>query len=169
MAYLLALVATPGADSLAAQLATEAQRVAVRNDVDVVTLAELDTLPGYTPDLDTEDARPLIANQLRRSALEADGVLLFADEGTEVPAQAENVIDWLAHPGSSPAPAIEGTPVAVITAGPGEVVNQNLADRLRRAGAEVVADGVSITGSWSDPATVTRLGDTVVAVASSAS
>jgi hypothetical protein len=37
---------------------------------------------------------------------------------------------------------------------------------LRKAGAEVVADGVSSTGSWSDPATITRLGDTVVAVAS---
>ncbi|MEV0060023.1 NAD(P)H-dependent oxidoreductase [Nocardia sp. NPDC050718] len=169
MAYLLALVAAPGADSAPAQLATEAQRVAIRNDVDVVTLAELDTLPGYRADLDTEDGRPLIANQLRRSTLEADGVLLFADEATAVPALAESVIAWLTHAGSGPAPAIAGKPVAVITAGPGEVVNQDMADRLRAAGADVVADGVSITGSWSDPATITRLGDTVVAVASSAS
>ncbi|MFD4429429.1 NADPH-dependent FMN reductase [Nocardia sp. NPDC058497] len=162
MSYLLALVAESDEGSLAAQLAGEAQRVAVRNNVDVVTLAELDTLPAYSADLDTEDGRPLIANQLRRSTLEADGVLLFADEGMEVSPLAGNVIAWLAHAGSG----LEGKPVAVITAGPGEVVNQNMADRLRKAGADVVADGVSITGSWSDPATITRLGDTVVAVAS---
>lgn len=116
MSYLLALVAESDEDSTAAQLAAEAQRVAVGNNVDVVTLAE-------------------------------------------------SVIAWLAHSGSGPAPTVEGKPVAVITAGPGEVVNQNMADRLREAGADVVADGVSITGSWSDPATITRLGDTVVAVA----
>lgn len=166
MSYLLALVAESDEDSTAAQLAAEAQRVAVGNNVDVVTLAELDTLPAYSADLDTEVGRPLIANRLRRSTLEADGVLLFADEGMEVSPLAESVIAWLAHSGSGPAPAVEGKPVAVITAGPGEVVNQDMADRLRKAGADVVADGVSITGPWSDPATITRLGDTVVAVAS---
>lgn len=62
--------------------------------------------------------------------------------------------------------ADEGTTVAVITAGPGEVVNQDMADRLRRADTQVVADGMSITGSWSDPATVTRLGGTVASSAS---
>ncbi|MFD3591520.1 NADPH-dependent FMN reductase [Nocardia sp. NPDC058640] len=164
MSYLLALVAEPGDNSTSAQLATEAQRVAIRNNVDVVTLAELDTLPTYSAAIDTEDGRPLIANQLRRSTIEADGVLLFAAEGDSVPPLAASVIAWLANPES--APTIGGKPVAVITVGPGEVINQDMADRLRKAGADVVADGVSITGSWSDPDTLNRLGDTVVAVAS---
>ncbi|MFC4376118.1 NADPH-dependent FMN reductase [Nocardia halotolerans] len=162
MSYLLALVTEPGEESTCAQLATEAQRVAVRNNVDVVLLAELDTLPAYSSDLDTEDARPLIANQLRRSTVEADGVLLFAAEGEHMPTLADSVLAWLANPGQ--APAITGKPVAVVTAGPGEVVNQNLAERLRSAGAQVVADGVSIASAWSDPNTLERLGDAVVAV-----
>ncbi|MFD6106727.1 NADPH-dependent FMN reductase [Nocardia salmonicida] len=164
MAYLLALVAEPGENSTVQQLASETQRVAIRNNVDVVSLAELDTLPTYRPAIDTEDGRPLIADQLRRSALEADGVLLFAAEAASVPPLAANVIAWLANPES--APTVAGKPAAVITVGPGEAVNQDLADGLREAGAEVVADGVSITGSWSDPDTVSLLGNTVVAVAS---
>ncbi|MGW6702741.1 NADPH-dependent FMN reductase [Nocardia sp. NPDC055049] len=164
MSYLLALIAEPGETSTAQQLATEAQQIAIRNNIDVVSLAELDTLPAYSAAIDTEDGRPLIANQLRRSTLEADGVLLFAAEGETVAPLAASVIAWLANPDS--APAVGGKPVAVITVGPGEVINQDLADRLRKAGAEVVADGVSITGSWSDPDTVARLGDTVIAVAS---
>ncbi|MFC6012942.1 NADPH-dependent FMN reductase [Nocardia lasii] len=164
MSYLLALVADPAQDSTSAQLATEAQRVAIRNNIDVVSLAELDTLPAYSAELDTDDGRPLIANQLRRSTLEADGVLLFTAEGATVPPLARSVIDWLAGPKS--APTVGGKPVGVITVGPGEVINQGLADLLRDAGADVVADGISITGSWSDPDTLNRLGDTVVAVAS---
>lgn len=164
MSYLLALVA----DATAQQLATEAQRVAVRTSTDVVTLAELDTLPDYRAELDTEDGRPLIANQLRRSTLEADGVLLFAAEGTAVSPLAESVVAWLSHPGQAPPPVLAGKPIAVITAGPGDVVNQDLADRLRAAGADVVADGISIATSWSDPNTIERLGDAVVAVTSSA-
>ncbi|MFF2086175.1 NAD(P)H-dependent oxidoreductase [Nocardia sp. NPDC058176] len=168
MSYLLALVADTDADSDAQKLAGEAQRVGIRNSVDVVTLAELDTLPAYRPELDTEDGRPLIANQLRRSTLEAAGVLLFAAEGGVVAPLADSVLTWLAHSGSGPAPVIAGKPVAVITAGPGEVINQDIADRLRAAGADVVADGVSIATAWSDPNTIERLGDVVVAVASSA-
>ncbi|MFD4438414.1 NADPH-dependent FMN reductase [Nocardia sp. NPDC058519] len=164
MSYLLALVAEPGENSASQQLAIEAQRVAIRNNIDVVSLAELDTLPTYSAAIDTEDGRPLIANQLRRSTLEADGVLLFAAEGASVPTLAASVIAWLATPES--APTVGGKPVAVITVGPGEVINQDLADRLRKAGADVVADGVSITGSWSDPDTMNRLGDTMIAVAS---
>ncbi|MGS2805713.1 hypothetical protein [Nocardia sp. MW-W600-9] len=38
--------------------------------------------------------------------------------------------------------ADEGTTVAVSTAGPGEVVNQDMADRLRRADTQVVAEYV---------------------------
>ncbi|GGK43787.1 NADPH-dependent FMN reductase [Nocardia camponoti] len=166
MGYLLALVADPTADSKTAKLATEAQKVAVRNNIDVVILEGLDKLPAYSAEVDTTDGRPLIANELRRSVLEADGVLLFTTEGSDIPELAESVVKWVAGPASGP--TIVNKPTGVITVGPGEVVNQHLADQLRKDGANVVVDGVSIATEWFEPNTINRLGDAVVMVESAA-
>ncbi|RJO70829.1 hypothetical protein D5S18_26940 [Nocardia panacis] len=133
MTYLLALCADR--DPISAALATEAQHVAIRNYVDVVIFYGLSSLPLYRPELDTDNARPLIADELRRAVRESSGVLLLAAESETLPVATESLIRWLSHP----APAdLFGKPVAIVTAGPGSALNDTLATQLRPTGATII-------------------------------
>lgn len=104
----------------------------------ITTLAEnLNTLPFYNQDLDTDDP-PTAATTLRQLVDGADAVLFVspANNGS-VSAVLKNAIDWLSRPRD--AAALQDKPVALLVTGHAtETVEAHLEHVLTRAGATVV-------------------------------
>jgi NAD(P)H-dependent FMN reductase len=113
MTTLVVLVGSPRAASIHRRLADVAATVAPTG-TQVQIVDDLDTLPLYNQDIDT-DAAPERVHRLRSQLRAADAVLLLspANNGT-ISAVLKNAIDWASRPyGQS---SLTGKPVAVSSA-----------------------------------------------------
>jgi chromate reductase len=137
---------------------------------------ELESLPPYNQDRDTDDP-PAAAAELRERIASADALLLATPEynGT-IPGQLKQVVDWGSRPYGAGA-ALFGKPVAVITASVTDYGAAWANDHLRRslglAGARVVdvelaisrvAERLDAAGELIDPETTGLLGEVVAAL-----
>ena len=114
--HVLILVGSLRADSVNKQIAQTAVEMFPTGSSAVVYGA-LSEIPFYDEDIDVDGQVPVGALDLRAAAEEATALLLVTPEynGT-VPAVLKNAIDWLSRPyGAS---AVQGKPVAVISASP---------------------------------------------------
>ena len=102
------------------------------------TLAgDLNTLPFYNQDLDTDDPPDAVA-RLRKLVVETDAALFVspANNGS-VSAVLKNAVDWLSRPRDTA--ALLDKPVALLVTGHAtETVEAHLEHILNRAGAKVV-------------------------------
>jgi chromate reductase, NAD(P)H dehydrogenase (quinone) len=127
-------------------LLREAARLAPL-DMDIEHYSELEALPAYNEDLDTE-APPAEVVRLRRAIAGADAVLISTPEynGT-VPGQLKHAIDWASRPKGERA-ALWGKPVAVMGASTSQYGALWAQDHVRKAlglaGARVLESGVSV-------------------------
>ncbi len=109
--------------------------------VDVELYRDLESLPPYNEDRDT-DAPPAPVAEMRRQIHEADALLISTPEynGT-LPGQLKQLVDWASRPYGPPA-ALYGKPVAVIGASVTDYGALWAQDHLRKAlgiaGARVV-------------------------------
>lgn len=84
---------------------------AIVNDADMEVYADIDKLPHFNPDADTESP-PEIISALRRSITEADAVIISTPEYIySLPGGLKNVIDW-----SVSTTIFKDKPVAIIVA-----------------------------------------------------
>jgi chromate reductase, NAD(P)H dehydrogenase (quinone) len=78
---------------------------------------ELESVPPYNEDRDTDEA-PLAVAHLRRRIEEADAVLIATPEyNSSIPGQLKNAVDWASRPTAQA--ALRNKPVAVIGASTG--------------------------------------------------
>ena len=124
----------------AASVTTAIADVAIESPSDRVSTLRspsLGDLPFYNEDLDTADP-PAPVSQLRRSAGEADGLLLVSPVNNgSVSAVLKNAVDWLSRPRGRA--ALLGKPVAIILAGWSlGSAETHLEEVLHVAGATVV-------------------------------
>jgi chromate reductase len=109
--------------------------------IDVELYGELESLPPYNEDRDT-DTPPAAVVRMRRQVAEADALLISTPEynGT-LPGQLKQLVDWASRP-YGPAAALYGKPVAVIGASVTDYGALWAQDHLRKAlgiaGARVV-------------------------------
>ncbi|GAA0949735.1 NADPH-dependent FMN reductase [Actinocorallia libanotica] len=153
----LALVGSLRAGSHNRQLAHLAAQVAPEG-TEVEVYEGLGELPFYNEDLDTADLLPEAAARLRRTAAEADALLLLSPEynGT-IPAVLKNAIDWLSRPFG--AGAIGGKPVAVIGTAHGQYGGTWAHDEARKA-VKIAGGTVLEDITLSIPGSVVRFADT---------
>jgi chromate reductase len=109
-------------------------------EADLVVFEELEAVPPYNEDRDTEDP-PVGAMRLREAIADADAVLLATPEyNGSVPGQLKNAVDWASRPHRTS--ALWGKPVAVIGASSGMYgavwAQADLRKALGVAGARVV-------------------------------
>jgi chromate reductase, NAD(P)H dehydrogenase (quinone) len=115
-------------------------------DVDLVFFEELEAVPPYNEDRDTDDA-PAGAKRLRDAIAEADAVLFATPEyNGSVPGQLKNAVDWASRPHRLS--ALWGKAVAVIGASSGMYgavwAQADLRKALGVAGARVVDVEVAV-------------------------
>ena len=109
--------------------------------VEVELYGELESLPPYNEDRDT-DTPPEAVAEMRREVAEADALLISTPEynGT-LPGQLKQLVDWASRP-YGPAAALYGKPVAVIGASVTDYGALWAQDHLRKAlgiaGARVI-------------------------------
>lgn len=109
--------------------------------VEVELYRDLESLPPYNEDRDT-DTPPAAVAAMRRQVAEADALLISTPEynGT-LPGQLKQLVDWASRP-YGPASALYGKPVAVIGASVTDYGALWAQDHLRKAlgiaGARVV-------------------------------
>ncbi|QCO97924.1 NAD(P)H-dependent oxidoreductase [Arthrobacter sp. 24S4-2] len=155
--HILALVGSVRTGSHNSQLAQAAAKLTPEG-VELSIQENLEQVPFYNEDLDSEGSIPQHAAALRESAAHADALLLFVPEynGT-MSAVLKNAIDWLSRPYG--AGALSGKPVAVIGASGGQYggvwAHQDARKAATAAQANVIED---IT--LSIPDSLTRFADT---------
>ena len=137
---------------------------------------DLETLPPYNEDRDTDDPPAEVA-RLRAEIEAADAVLFATPEyNTTMPGQIKQVVDWASRP-HGPDAALWGKPVAAIGASVTAYGSMWAQDHLRRAlgiaGARVldtelaVADAPQLfsdDGELTDPETRERLAELVTSL-----
>ena len=104
----------------------------------------LGDLPHFTPDLDTDDAVPLVVSNFRDRIAAADAVVICTPEYIHgVPGSLKNALDWCAS-----SAVLDGKPVAVISVSPsergGDRAHASLVQTLRVLGARVAPEGMLI-------------------------
>lgn len=120
--------------------------VDIRPDDTVTVLTDLQQLPFYDGDTETEGTPGAVAD-LRAAVTAAELVVVVTPEynGT-VPGLLGNAIDWLSRPARNS--VLEGKPVLVLSASPTPHGGVRAADHLRtvltRTGAHVHPDGLSV-------------------------
>jgi chromate reductase, NAD(P)H dehydrogenase (quinone) len=107
---------------------------------------ELETVPPYNEDRDTDDS-PFAAVRLRDAIAGADAVLFATPEyNGSVPGQLKNAVDWASRPHR--VSALWGKPVAVVGASTGMFgavwAQAELRKVLKTAGARVVESEVAV-------------------------
>jgi chromate reductase, NAD(P)H dehydrogenase (quinone) len=115
-------------------------------DSELVFYEELESVPPYNEDRDTDEA-PVAAARLREAIAEADALLIATPEyNSSIPGQLKNAMDWASRPfrGS----ALWGKPVVVIGASGGMYgavwAQAELRKVLAAAGARVVDAEVAV-------------------------
>ncbi len=119
----------------------------VPGDVTLELYDELESVPPYNEDRDTDDAPPAVV-RLREAIAGADTVLIATPEyNGSVPGQLKNAIDWASRPVGAGA-ALWGKPVAVVGASTGMYgavwAQAELRKILGTAGARVVDAEVAV-------------------------
>jgi chromate reductase len=114
--------------------------------VDFELYTELESVPPYNEDRDTDDS-PLAAVHLRDAIETADAVLFATPEyNGSVPGQLKNAVDWASRPHR--VSALWGKPVAVVGASSGMFgavwAQAELRKVLKTAGARVVETEVAV-------------------------
>jgi chromate reductase, NAD(P)H dehydrogenase (quinone) len=114
--------------------------------VDLELYTELESVPPYNEDRDTDDA-PATAVHLREAIESADAVLFATPEyNGSVPGQLKNAIDWASRPHR--VSALWGKPVAVVGASTGMFgavwAQAELRKVLKTAGARVVETEIAL-------------------------
>ena len=114
--------------------------------VDLELYTELESVPPYNEDRDTDDS-PAAAVQLREAIETADAVLFATPEyNGSVPGQLKNAVDWASRPHR--VSALWGKPVAVVGASTGMFgavwAQAELRKVLKTAGARVVEAEVAV-------------------------
>jgi chromate reductase len=115
-------------------------------DAELVVFDELEAVPPYNEDRDTE-AAPAAAQRLREAIASADAVLFATPEyNGSIPGQLKNAVDWVSRPHRTS--ALWGKPVAVIGASSGMYgavwAQADLRKALGVAGARVVDVEVAV-------------------------
>jgi NAD(P)H-dependent FMN reductase len=94
-----------------------------------LTVKTLHGIPLYNGDDEEATGIPAIVQELKRSIVEADGLILSTPEyNHSIPGVFKNAIDWLSRPGDDIPRVFGGKPVALIGATPGSfgtVLSQN--------------------------------------------
>jgi chromate reductase len=114
--------------------------------VELEIFGELESVPPYNEDRDTDEA-PLAAALLRDAIAGADALLIATPEyNSSIPGQLKNAVDWASRPfGAS---ALRGKPVVVIGASTGMYgavwAQAELRKALGTAGARVVDAEVAV-------------------------
>lgn len=108
--------------------------------VTVTMYEDMAQLPHFNPDLDLDDALPLVAHW-RNQLKDADGVLICTPEYAKgVPGTLKNALDWIVSSGE-----FVNKPVAVVSASPnpkgGEAAHASLLSTLSMMSAIVVEGG----------------------------
>jgi chromate reductase len=108
--------------------------------------AELESVPPYNADRDTDEA-PLEVARLREAIVTADAVVIATPEyNSSVPGQLKNAVDWASRPFR--ASSLWGKPVVVVGASTGMYgavwAQADLRKALATAGARVVDAEVAI-------------------------
>jgi chromate reductase len=81
--------------------------------VEIELYGELESLPPYNEDKDTDAPPPAVA-ELRRRIEEADAILISTPEyNTTMPGQIKQVVDWASRP-YGPEASLYSKPVAVV-------------------------------------------------------
>jgi chromate reductase, NAD(P)H dehydrogenase (quinone) len=116
------------------------------DDVDFVVYDELEDVPPYNEDRDTDDA-PLAVARLREAIADADAVLFATPEyNGSVPGQLKNAVDWASRPHRGA--ALWGKPAVVVGATTGMFgavwAQADLRKILKTAGARVVDSEVAV-------------------------
>jgi chromate reductase len=116
------------------------------DDVQLELYEELEDVPPYNEDRDTDDS-PAAAVHLREAIARADAVLFATPEyNGSVPGQLKNAVDWASRPHR--VSALWGKPVAVIGASTGMFggvwAQAELRKVLKTAGARVVETEVAV-------------------------
>ena len=119
----------------------------VPGDVTLELYDELESVPPYNEDRDTDEAPPAVV-RLREAIAGADAVLVATPEyNGSVPGQLKNGIDWVSRPVGAGA-ALWGKPVAVVGASTGMYgavwAQAELRKILGTAGARVVDAEVAV-------------------------
>jgi chromate reductase, NAD(P)H dehydrogenase (quinone) len=132
-------------DSLNTKLLRAAEEL-LPPDVELVLFDELEDVPPYNEDRDTDEA-PLGTALLREAVAAADAVLIATPEyNSSVPGQLKNAVDWASRPRAGA--VLENKPVAVISASTGSFggvwAQADLKRILGTAGARVVGDELAV-------------------------
>jgi chromate reductase len=114
--------------------------------VDLELYDELEEVPPYNEDRDTDDS-PVAAVHLRDAIAHADAVLFATPEyNGSIPGQLKNAVDWASRPHR--VSALWGKPVAVVGASTGMFgavwAQAELRKVLKTAGARVVETEVAV-------------------------
>lgn len=111
------------------------------DNIKIVLYQELDSLPHFNPDLDSDGNTPLSVANLRRQIQSANGVLISSPEYAHgVPGALKNALDWLVSSGE-----LVGKPFALINASSrAQHAQEQLAEILRTMAANIVEES-SIT------------------------
>lgn len=111
------------------------------DNIKIVLYQELDSLPHFNPDLDSDGNTPLSVASLRRQIQSANGVLISSPEYAHgVPGALKNALDWLVSSGE-----LVGKPFALINASSrAHHAQEQLAEILRTMAANIVEEA-SIT------------------------
>ena len=107
---------------------------------------ELETVPPYNEDRDTDEAPPAVV-RLRRLIADADALVIATPEyNGSIPGQLKNGVDWASRPFRTG--ALWGKPVVVVGASAGMYgavwAQAELRKALRTAGARVVDAEVAV-------------------------
>lgn len=89
------------------------------SDVDI-EVVELDSIPLYNREIDSDETRPAVVEELKQKVHDADGLLVVTPEyNHSVPGVLKNALDWLSRKGhGEQAPTIH-KPVGLMGAAPG--------------------------------------------------
>lgn len=111
------------------------------DNIKIVLYQELDSLPHFNPDLDSDGNTPLSVANLRRQIQSANGVLISSPEYAHgVPGALKNALDWLVSSGE-----LVGKPFALINASSrSHHAQEQLAEILKTMAANIVEEA-SIT------------------------
>jgi chromate reductase len=116
-------------------------------DIEFELYEELEAVPPYNEDRDTDDS-PVTAAHLREAIARADAVLFATPEyNGSVPGQLKNAVDWASRPHR--VSALWGKPVAVVGASTGMFgavwAQAELRKVLKTAGARVVEAELAVS------------------------
>lgn len=104
-----------------------------------ISFAEIGSIPHYSGDIDTDEARPKAVADLKNAIARADGLVIATPEyNYGIPGVLKNAIDWASRPAYKS--VFANKPVAILSASPGPVGGARAQGQLKQVLLGVVAD-----------------------------